>query len=193
MIQLKSEPHGDVLQAMQLPNYAATTMADAHAAIAMFRNMIEAMVPQKERMERIVRAGFSCATELAYHLIKDRGYGGRLAHSIVATMVRMAREQGKNSQQCTGELLDRAASYLGVRRPGLDTETVQKWLDPRFFIQNHRHLGGTAPEENTRLLVERRATLDAARSRQQERRERIARGLQALDSAADEILKADAG
>ena len=104
----------------------------------------------------------------------------------------MAREQGKKSYECTGELLDQAAEYLSVRKPGLDTAAVQKWLDPEAFIKNHNRLGGTAPEENARLLEKRRAVLGDAALRQQQRREGVKSGLQALDTTADEFVQAQA-
>ena len=59
---------------------------------ALFNAMI-----QKDRMLKVARAGYSCATEVATHLIREKGYGGRLAHSIVATMIRQARVEGQRS------------------------------------------------------------------------------------------------
>jgi hypothetical protein len=100
----------------------------------------------------------------------------------------MARERGLKSTDCTGELLDSAAEYLDVRRPGLDTKTLQRWLDPEAFIRNHNQLGGTAPEENGRLLDKRKTLLEDAISRQKQRQEAVGEGLRALNAAADEIL-----
>jgi len=188
--QMKGEPHADVQAAFQLPFVAADCMVKAQACIGTYHDLLKHSLPQKERMLKIVRAGYSCATEVASHLIEEHGYGGRLAHSIVATMVRKAREKGLKSYECTGELLDEAAAYLDVRRPGLTTETVQRLLDPEEFIRTHRNLGGTAPEENKRLLDKRAAVLREAAERQSARRDRVRNALVTLDRTSREIQNA---
>ena len=188
MVVLKGEVHGDVLPAMHGTEYGRTGMNKARRCIRLFCSMLKHTILQKERMLEIVKEGYSCATELAVYLIREKGFGGRLAHSVVATMVRMARQRAWKSTDCTGELLDEAAEYLGVKKPGLDTATVQECFDPEAFIRNHSNLGGTAPEENARLLAKRRVELDEARQRQRDRRARVMEGLQRLDREADELL-----
>ncbi|MCK4983807.1 MAG: hypothetical protein KAS17_12835, partial [Victivallaceae bacterium] len=180
MIQLKGEPHADVNAAFQFPFTAVETMILGQTCIGQFTNMLKHAIPQKERMLKIVKAGYSCATEAASYLIKEHGYGGRLAHSIVATMVRDARVQGLKSYQCTGDMLDNAAGYLDVRKPNIDTATLQKCLDPEEFIRSHNNLGGTAPEENRRLLIKRKKLLEQAEQRHQERREKVKKSIDKL-------------
>ncbi len=184
LIQLKSEPHGDVLQALFLPDYAIETMIQSQACIMMFADMLKHLIPQKERMLKIVKAGYSCATEVAAYLIGELGYGGRAAHSIVATMVRDARLNGMKSYECTGEMLDQAALYLNLDLPGVSTHVLQKLLDPQEFIKNHNHLGGTSPVENGRLLEKRQLSLDDAFRRQEKRKGKVADRLAALTQIA---------
>jgi argininosuccinate lyase len=187
MLHLKAEPHGDVQAAFQLPFIAAECMIRARCCIGIYHSMLAHSIPQKERMRKVLRAGFSCATEVASYLVRERGYGGRLAHSIVATMVRKARERGWKSEQCTGELLDEAAGYLGVEKPGLDTATVQQLLDPDAFIRSHHHLGGAAPEANRRLLDKRKTTLAEAAHRQRERRRQVDEAFERLNAESKRI------
>ena len=185
MFQLKSELHADVLQTYHLPEYAIETMLQAQACIGIFTNTLNHITPQKERMLKILNAGYSCSTEVVVYLIKEHGYGGRLAHSIVATMIRHARVKGLKSQQCTGEMLDDAAEYLGVKTPGIDTATLQKCFDPEEFIKNHNQLGGTAPEENKRLLTKRQKWLQQAEERQQQRSEQVKKAIDKLSHIAE--------
>jgi argininosuccinate lyase len=112
--------------------------------------MLDVAIPQKERMLKIVKAGYSCTTELAVCLIREHNYGGRAAHSVVATMVRNARCKGLKSYECTGAMLDEAARYLEMKEPGLTDEEVKKQLDPEEFVKTHTNLGGTAQKEKTR-------------------------------------------
>ncbi len=186
MTVLKGEPHMDVLPTMHGPQYAINGMVIGRRCVRLFKYCLDNVVLQKERMLEIVREGYSCTTELVVYMVRELGYGGRLAHSIVATMVRQAREKGIKAYECTGEMLDQAAEYLSQKKPGMDTETVRKCLDPVAFIHSHNQLGGTAPEENKRLLIERKKTLSDALKRQQ-RKQNVADALARLDKEADAI------
>ena len=184
---LKGEPHGDTQAPFQLPQRATVGMAHARECIGWMNAFLENVFPQKERMLRIVRAGYSCTTELAAHLVKQGIYGNRKAHSVVATMVRDARVAGLKSHECTGEMLDDAAEYLGLKPPGLETATVRRLLDPEEFIKSHVHTGGTAPEETRRLLGIRNGALENAKARHETRKGRIADGEKLLQSRITEI------
>ncbi|MBT3380802.1 MAG: hypothetical protein HN742_01470 [Lentisphaerae bacterium] len=185
VMQLKGEFHGDVLPAAWMPFQSVPAVfKEARMAIRRFELNLKHIHPQKERMKSIVRSGYSCATELASYLIKEEGYGGRLAHSIVATMIRQARVKALKSYECTGEMLDEAAEFLNVRKPGLSTDIVRKQLDPEEFLKTHTHLGGTAPEETLRLLKKREATMAEAEQRQQQRRDQVDTAITSLENTA---------
>jgi len=179
---LKGEPHGDTQAPFQLPQRATVGMAHARECIGWMNAFLENVFPQKERMLKIVRAGYGCTTELAAHLVKQGIYGNRKAHSVVATMVRDARVAGLKSYECTGEMLDTAAEYLDVKPPRLDTATVRRLLDPEEFIKSHVHVGGTAPKETRRLLGIRKDALEEANVRHEKRKARIAEGEELLQS-----------
>lgn len=187
VVQLQGEPHADMQAMFQLPGRAMLGMAHARVCFGWITAMLNNIFPQKERMLAITRAGYSCATELASYLVRESGYGNRRAHSIVATMVRQARVRALKSYECTGDMLDEAATFLGEEPPGLSTETVLRCLDPREFIKSHVHMGGTAPEETQRLLNARRQRLDQATERQADRKARVAAGDELLRSEVVEI------
>lgn len=190
MIQLKGEPFADMQAMFLLPARVLEGMSHYRECVAWFRHMIDHLLPRKERMRTIARAGYSCATELASCLIADHGYGGRLAHGIVATMIRQARAQGLKAYQCTGEMLDQAAAFLNVREPGLDTATVRRLLDPEEFLKTHTHLGGACPAETRRLLARRRQVLADFDARQNQRRAKAEAGLAELERVAKTIRRA---
>ena len=187
VLQVKGEPHADMQAEYQLPGRALLGMAHARECFGWINSMLRNIFPQKERMLKIVRSGYSCATEVAAHLIKDHGFGGRKAHSIVATMVRDARVQGLKAYECTGDMLDEAAKFLGEKPPHVDTPTLRKLLDPEEFIKSHVHVGGAAPSETRRILGSQQKALAAARGRQNERRARIAVGEELLQSEIETI------
>lgn len=185
---MKGEPHMDVLPAMLAPNWGFQGMMAARKCLRQFQYKLEGIVINKKRMLEIVKEGYSCSTELASYLIKNKRYGGRLAHSIMATMVRQARLRGLKSYECTGKMLDDAAEYLSQRKPELTTATIQECFDPVRFIHSHDNLGGTAPKENARLFRKRRKMLDEAIKRQSQRIRRKKAGLLRLEQEADKCL-----
>jgi argininosuccinate lyase len=189
-VLVKGEPHGDVLPMLEAPKIALKAMAHAMVAMGYMNNMLKHIIPQKERMLEYVRAGFSCSTEVAYHIVKESGCGPRRAHRIVATMVRMARERGLKAYEVTGELLDEAAAFAEEKPPRLSTERLRELLDPETFIKTHNNKGGTAPQEARRMLAKRRRELGSVAKEHQSRRKKITDAESALNSTVDSILGA---
>jgi argininosuccinate lyase len=187
-VLVKGEPHGDVLPMLEAPKIALKAMAHAMVVMGYMNNMFKHIIPQKEKMLEYVRAGFSCATEVAYHIVKESGCGPRRAHRIVATMVRLARERGLRAYEVTGELLDEAAVFAEEKPPRLSTKVLRELLDPENFIKTHNNKGGTAPQEARRMLDKRRRELASAAGEQEGRRKRVADAESALRSVLEGIL-----
>jgi argininosuccinate lyase len=188
VVMCKGEPHEDVLPMVKLPSLALRSLAYARSSVGFLNGHLKNIYPQKEKMLRYVREGFSCATEIVVHMVKNLNFGGRRAHRIVATFVRMAREKGLNAQETTGQLLDEAARYLEEREPKIKTETLHKLLDPEEFIQSHNNVGGTAPAEVKRLIDERKKTVADMRNRQEQRKKRIEDSMNLLKKETDNII-----
>jgi argininosuccinate lyase len=187
-VLVKGEPHGDVLPMLEAPKIALKAMAHSMVVMGYMNNMLKHIIPQKETMLEYVRAGFSCASEVAYHIVKESGCGPRRAHRIVATMVRIARERGLKAYEVTGELLEEAAVFAEEKPPGLSTKLLRELLDPENFIKTHSNKGGTAPREARRMLGKRRRELGSLAGEQKSRRKRIADAESALRSVVEGIL-----
>lgn len=176
LLRTKAEPHADVLAMYSFPEKGMESLIKGKEVVRRSGVMLRNLHVQPDNMLRLVRNGYSCMTEVVVHLVRELGYGGRRAHRICATLTRLARQRGITAPDLTGALLDEAARECGEQPPGLSTEVLQRCLDPREFINSHRHIGGPAPAETERMVVKRRATLAEARARQQDRRQRIAAG-----------------
>ena len=174
---VKGEPLQDVIPMLAVPEGSALSAA-AHSEVAMrcLAGFLRNCTPRKERMLCIVREGFSCSTEIAVHLIRELGYGGRRAHRITATFVRLCRERGINADESTGDVLDEAARFLGDKVPKVDTSTLRRLLDPGHFVETHTGVGGTAPQETRRMLAGRRKRLTDLVALQADRQARIQQG-----------------
>lgn len=169
----KGEPHADMLPMLEVPKVALDALARAGVAMGYFRGMLGAVKPQREQMLAYARAGFSCSTEVAAHMVKALNYGPRRAHRVVATMVRLARERGLKAYEVSGELLDEAARFAEEREPGIDSDRLRRLLDPVEFVRTHDNTGGVAPEQTERMLADRRSTLESARERQRARKTKL--------------------
>jgi argininosuccinate lyase len=189
-VLVKGEPHGDVLPMLEAPKIALKAMAHAIVAMGYMKNMFKHIIPQKDKMLEYVRAGFSCATEVAYHIVKESGCGPRRAHRIVATMVRMARERGFKAYEVTGDLLDEAALFAEEQPPRIGTKQLRELLDPINFIKSHHNTGGTAPQEAVRMLHRRRKELKSVAEEHENRKQKISDAEYKLDSTIDDILGA---
>jgi argininosuccinate lyase len=173
VVACKGEPHGDMLPIYEGYRGALRAMCHAEKALGFYSSMLPAIEPDRERMLHFAREGFSAAPDLAVKLIRDKGYGGRRAHRICATFVRIARERGIKPYETSGELLDEAARIADEDPPGLSTEDVRKLLDPVEFIKRHNNLGDPAPEESRRMIGLRQEALVETKRRHAQRQARI--------------------
>jgi len=188
LISTKGEPHSDMLPIYEGWRAALRAMCHAERAMGFYKGLIANLECDKERMLKFAREGFSAAPDLAVKLIRDHQYGGRRAHRICATFVRIARERGILACETTGDLLDEAARIADEPEPGLTTEVVRDMLDPVKFMDRHRNLGDPAPEETLRLIGIRRADLAKAKRHQDGRVARIKKAARMLDDEVKAIL-----
>lgn len=183
------EPLGDVLPPLQAPLAPAPrALAYAELCLRQLGGFLTHIEPNKERMLSIAREGFSCSTEVVVHMVRGLGYGGRRAHRIVATFVRVARERSVKANESTGEMLDEAAEALGERPPRIGTETLRRLLAPEAFVKSQANVGGTSPQEGRRMIAERRSLLDELEAAQESRKRRVRDGEERLRAEIESIV-----
>ena len=101
--------------------------------------------------------GYSTATELADTLVRERGLTFREAHAVTTAVVRLAESEGIGAHEITPGLVDRAAEGLIQSPLELSGDILSRALDPVRFVNVREIIGGPAPKEIDRALVERRA------------------------------------
>ncbi len=182
MLQTKGEPHGDVMAMYFFPRKGLEALVNGKAVIRQCGMLLRNLHVDRDKMLTHVRQGYSCMTELVVYMVQELGYGGRRAHRICATLVRIARDRNLPAPKLTGEMLDEAARECEEEPPGLSTDVLQSCLDPVTFIETHNNIGGPAPSETVRMVNERRSEIADARKRQQDRIRRIAEGSELLQA-----------
>ena len=188
VVSNKGEPHSDMLPIYEGYRAALRGMCHIEKALGFFSGIIPMTKVNKDTMLQYAREGYSATPDLAIKLIKDKGLGGRRAHRICATFVRMARERGILACDATGELLDEAAKVANENPPGLTTNEVREMLDPVKFIERHNNVGDPHPDESRRIITARRKTLDTAKQRHQERLDRIRKAEEKLQAEVQAII-----
>jgi argininosuccinate lyase len=182
LLRTKAEPHGDVMAMYSFPRKGLETLIDGKSVIRRCGLLLKNLHVDRERMLAHVRQGYSCMTEVVVYMVRERGYGGRRAHRICATLTRLARDRRIPSLQLTGEMLDEAARECGEEPPELSTDVLQSCLDPVKFVGTHSNVGGPAPSETVRMVEERRSSMAEARKRQKGRIRRIEQGRERLET-----------
>ena len=188
VVSNKGEPYADMLPIYEGWRGALTALCHIEKALGYLNGLMPNTTPDRARMLDYAREGFSATPDLAVKLIRDKGYGGRRAHRICATMVRSARERGIKAHETTGELLDEAARIAAETPPGLSTDDVREMLDPVKFIERHDSLGDPHPDESRRLIARRRQALTQTRKRQADRAARIEQAAERLDEEVRSIV-----
>lgn len=188
VVTFKGESIQDVLPVYKSPTHVLKGTLEARKALGLFRHVAGSARINRQRMEEILRNGYSGAPDLALHLIREHGYGGRRAHRICCHFVRLARERGIKPADTTGELLDEAAHIAAEPQPGLTTATVRDCMTFKHFFATHNNPGDAHPDQTRRMAAERRQALADRRQAQAERRQRIAAAQARLDAAIKQIL-----
>jgi argininosuccinate lyase len=166
----------DAVTAVNEPVLDAVTRG--RRILALLEEVLEGLALRPERMARAAAEGFGSATELADVIVRESGLSFRMAHNIVALVVREALEAGRSADAIRSADLDRAAAALFGRPLALPEAAVAQALDPGENIRARGVAGGPAPEEMARMLAARRGGL--------------ARDTAALDAIAGRVAAARA-
>ncbi len=152
----------DAVTAVNEPVLDAATRT--RRILALMREVLEGITLRPERMARAAAEGFGTATELADVIVRETGLSFRMAHNVVALVVRDALEAGRHADSIEAADLDLAAATLFGRPLGIRAEAVRQALDPAANIGGRTVQGGPAPARMAEMLAARREALrrDAA-------------------------------
>lgn len=131
-------------------------------------------------MAASVASGWAQATDLADTITEKSELSFREAHDLVGALVTKSEANGLAPSQVGATQIAEAAEMANVSAPELTDVEIQIALDPRHAIQRRAHVGGPAPKEVERQLIEFEETLESdegwlqtMRARQKEQRQRL--------------------
>ena len=123
--------------------------------LALLEEVLAHITLRPARMAQAATEGFGTATELADVIVREAGLSFRMAHTVVAVVVREALAAGRHADAITAADLDTAAQGMFGQPLGIRPEAVAQALDPSENIRLRTVLGGPAPTEMARMLTAR--------------------------------------
>lgn len=134
-------------------------VARTRRILALTAEVFEGLTLRPERMAEAAARGFGTATELADMIVRETGLSFRMAHNVVALVVRDALAAGRSADAIRSADLDRAAVALFGRPLGIAETAVRQALDPAENVRVRSIMGGPAPETMRAMLAARREAL----------------------------------
>jgi argininosuccinate lyase len=173
--------YGDVIEMRELAFSIHPKLTEAVKQIRIMNRAIDTLIIKKERMLELAKKGFSTATELAAVLYREASVPLRLAHGIVAEVVRKMIQEGKTADDITPEVVADAALKVSGNRIEISPVLLKSSIDPVNFVKVHSSRGGVSPDSLKNMITSRRKLIETHRHSQAARLEKRAR--------ADRLLK----
>jgi argininosuccinate lyase len=180
MLSVHNTPFGDIVDTEDdLQPLVAAMFRDAIRAVTLVAASMRGAEFDVARMEARAGEGGTTLTELADHLVRDRGVPFRTAHAIAG---RLSGYGGLSDPTSFAVLLREVCQETLGEPVDLPEAELVAILSPRHFVDVRRTPGGPSPIETERALEQAGAVLDADRAW-------LARA-RAGTTAADERLRA---
>ncbi|UCF98869.1 MAG: argininosuccinate lyase [Spirochaetaceae bacterium] len=181
-------PYGDVIEMRELAFKIHPTIREVIRVFALMGEGIDTLIVHKEMMLKHARAGFSTVTELAALLYREANIPLRMAHGIVAEVVRTCLAEGRLATEVSPELVKQAALKVTGKTIRIDSDPLESALDPSRFVEVHDSQGGVAPSEVNRMIKVRDKDLTKTVERQAKRLEKLHEADSELNRQVERIL-----
>ena len=154
-------------------------------ALILMPRVLESADFKTDRMAALAGTGWSISSDLASALVRERGLAWRVAHQVVAQLVRVCLERGIGPTQVTSALLDEVGEGRVGRKLAVPQEVIDQACSPLACIMARRLTGGPAPEAVAgqieacqRIVDEEQRVVTAARESLARAESRLAEAVQ---------------
>ncbi|MEM4643010.1 MAG: argininosuccinate lyase [Candidatus Bathyarchaeia archaeon] len=155
-------------------------------ALDMLSKLITKVEVREEKLAR-PELSFLAATELANMLTRNYHIPFRASHKIVGALVRELISKGMTLRDANAEMLGKISATFGFEIK-LKDEDLQAALNLSNIVNLHNVTGGPSPAEVRRMLKTREEILNHVRSRVFERRSKIKKSIEKLESAVKSLI-----
>jgi argininosuccinate lyase len=187
-MQLKT--HSEQLNDLEATGPVVWRALDAAiAATDLLRAVAATLKVKPERMAQLAGANFIQAPQLAETIAQEEKLPFRLAHRIVAQLVRKCMEAQIAPAQMVPAMINEAAVAILGRPLAVRTATLRKCMDVAFAIRERKAPGGPGPREVKRMLKERTASLARQARWIRSCRESIKKSKETTDTRAEQLMR----
>jgi len=182
-LKLATSTDGDLVFAR---SRVAAMCESVVGALDLMTDTVTTLEVDGEALSRSAGSGWATVSSLADELVRRTQCSFRVAHDIVARLVRLSEENnGRPEELGTADL----EAAIADAKADLDVSSldVANLLDARHFVETRTSLGGVASEERSRLAALARADLRQRREVLSEVQSRVSRAHQELIEAARRV------
>jgi argininosuccinate lyase len=161
---------------------------EALLSLRIMKGVVSTLNVDKALMLKRATASFGMMTELADLIVREHNLSFRVAHEVVASVVEVAVKKGISSTDVSSAILDDAANKVIGRPLNLPQGEVQKALDPHENVKARKTMGGPAPEEVKRMLMERWGRVAGESKRYDDKRSKLSESIDHLNTEIEGLM-----
>lgn len=113
--------------------------------------VIDWMTVKSERCDKLLRNAWVTTNRLSNVLLTQFGLSNRIAHGVVARLVKLCLDADVPKTAVTVAMLQEAARAMDVEHIPITQDALNSALDHREYIAKSTSLGGVGPKEMERL------------------------------------------
>jgi len=162
---LKGLPSGYNRDHQELKEALLQSIDLVKLSLKVMTGLLATMQLNKAKIEEEIRNSFILATELVDLLITEYQIPFRTAYTIVGKLIKDLSAQHKKSADITPELLLNYLKGSSTKKVLISMEKIKKALDPLETIKRRTHVGGPAPQEEQRMIQNRKQKLASEREK----------------------------
>ena len=163
---LKGLPSGYCRDHQELKGALFSSIETVKLSIKVLTGLLSTMQLNMEKIENQVQDNFIIATELVDLLIKEYKIPFRTAYTIIGNLVKdFFKENNKKPSEITPEILMNYVKTSSNQEILISSEKIKKAIDPLETIKRRSHVGGPAPQEEQRMIQDRKKKLEGVKGK----------------------------
>jgi len=180
-------PMGYNRDSREIKEWSALCFDKTLAALSILSVTLSTLQVDRERMLEAVKANYSSTTDLADTIAQLTGVGYRQIYAIVGRLVDQLIEQGRPLNSLTAATIS-AAAFAADLDINFTDEQIQAALNPARAVSRRSHIGGSAPDQMSTMLVTRRQSLATQQNWIQARHNAIAEARRETAGRIDALI-----
>ena len=160
LMELKGTPTGYNRDLQDQKQLIFEALRETLAILKIFSKVVKGVRFRAERMHKIISESYAPAIDLAENLVKYLGISVREAHRIVGEVVKMLVEKGMGMKDLDLNMIKETSRRVLGKEVDIPEKVLEAIKEPSRTVEMRRTLGSPNPNEISRMIKDRRKTLD---------------------------------